>query len=79
MRLHTLVLQLMAAEREQHGIAPNRIVLGGFSQGGAVTMFTMLREREVGLAGAVVLASYVPLADSYQASVFSFATHAFAH
>ena len=75
-----LVLQLMAAEREQHGIAPNRIVLGGFSQGGAVTMFTMLRERELGLAGAVVLSSYLPLADSYQASAPRFsAPHAFAH
>jgi phospholipase/carboxylesterase len=49
-------------EREMaRGIAPGRIVLAGFSQGGAVTLQVGLRQTEP-LAGLVVLSSYLPLA-----------------
>jgi phospholipase/carboxylesterase len=49
-------------EREMaRGIAPGRIVLAGFSQGGAVTLQAGLRQPEP-LAGLVVLSSYLPLA-----------------
>ena len=45
------------------GTARSRIVLAGFSQGGAITLQTGLRQREP-LAGMVVLSAYMPLAAS---------------
>jgi len=51
---------LVARERER-GIAADRIVLAGFSQGGALALHTALREP-ARLAGVVVLSSYLPLA-----------------
>ena len=44
------------------GVSPSRIVLGGFSQGGAMSLLTGLTtERQ--LAGIVALSSYLPLKD----------------
>ena len=48
-------------EREQ-GIPANRIVLAGFSQGGAIALHTGLRQSER-LAGIMALSTYLPLAD----------------
>lgn len=44
------------------GIAPERIILGGFSQGGALTLFSGLQSR-YRLGGLVVLSGYLPCAD----------------
>ena len=50
-------------EREQaRGISPERILLAGFSQGGAVTLAAGLR-REVPLAGLIALSTYLPGAE----------------
>ncbi|KQV99253.1 alpha/beta hydrolase [Rhizobacter sp. Root1221] len=56
----TLIDALIQRERER-GIAANRIVLSGFSQGAAMTLMTGLRhpERLAGLAG---MSGYLPLA-----------------
>lgn len=49
-------------ERERHrGIAPHRIVLAGFSQGGAIALHVGLRASHA-LAGIVALSTYLPLA-----------------
>jgi phospholipase/carboxylesterase len=49
-------------EREKgRGIASDRIVLAGFSQGGALALYAALREP-ARLAGVVALSSYLPLA-----------------
>ena len=49
-------------ERErQRGIAPARLVLAGFSQGGAMALHVGLRHRER-LAGVLALSCYLPLA-----------------
>jgi len=49
-------------EREgARGIAPRRVVLAGFSQGGAIALQTGLRYRER-LAGILALSTYLPLA-----------------
>jgi len=54
----------MLIEREQmHGIATNRIVLAGFSQGGAMALHVGLRQGEP-LAGIMALSSYLPLAET---------------
>lgn len=50
-------------EREiARGIAPQRIVLAGFSQGGAVSLYSAPRFPRR-LAGVMVLSAYLPLAD----------------
>jgi phospholipase/carboxylesterase len=49
-------------EREaQRGIGPERIVLAGFSQGGAVALHTGVRHAAT-LAGIMALSAYLPLA-----------------
>ena len=57
--------QLIAREKTR-GIPARRIVLAGFSQGGAVTLQTGLRHAER-LAGLMVLSSYLPLGETLAA------------
>ena len=51
--------QLMAREKTR-GVPANRIVLAGFSQGGAIALQTSLRQPER-LAGVMALSTYLPL------------------
>ena len=46
-----------------HGIPSQRIVLAGFSQGGAIALYTALRFPQP-LGGVMALSTYVPLAES---------------
>ena len=55
----------LEAEHEQ-GIPYHRIVLAGFSQGGAIAQHTALRFRE-SLAGVMALSTYLPLAERTEA------------
>lgn len=49
-------------EREaDRGIAPGRVVLAGFSQGGAIALHTGVRQAQ-SLAGIIALSTYLPLA-----------------
>jgi phospholipase/carboxylesterase len=59
-RSQRLVEELVAAERAR-GIPAGRIVLAGFSQGGAMALQTGLRHPER-LAGIMALSCYVPIA-----------------
>jgi phospholipase/carboxylesterase len=52
---------VIAAQQAQ-GIAPDRIVLAGFSQGGAVALYAGLR-YSAPLAGILALSTYLPLRD----------------
>ena len=52
------VEQLIARERER-GVPASRILLAGFSQGGAVTLATAL-QRQTPLAGLIALSTYLP-------------------
>lgn len=52
------VAALIESERER-GIEPERIVIGGFSQGGALALYAGLRFREK-LAGIAALSAYLP-------------------
>jgi phospholipase/carboxylesterase len=60
-----LVRQLIAKEIAR-GISASRVVLAGFSQGGAVALYTTLRYPER-LAGAMALSCYLPLVKSLPA------------
>jgi phospholipase/carboxylesterase len=55
------VEQLIRRETER-GIDAARIILAGFSQGGAVALFTALRYSQ-SLAGVIALSTYLPLSD----------------
>jgi len=56
------VSALLAREHDR-GVAWDRIVLAGFSQGGAVALFTALR-HPAALAGGVALSTYLVVEDS---------------
>jgi len=57
--------QLLARENAR-GVPARRIVLAGFSQGGAMTLHTGLRHAQR-LAGLMVLSSYLPLPHTLEA------------
>lgn len=56
------VRELIATER-QGGVPAARIVIAGFSQGGAIALHSVLRHPER-LAGLMALSTYLPLADA---------------
>ena len=58
---HQQVQDLIRRE-QQRGIDSDRILLAGFSQGGAVVLHTALR-WQAPLAGVLALSSYLPVAD----------------
>ena len=59
----TLVEALIAREKER-GTAASRLVLAGFSQGGAIALHTGLRHAER-IAGIMALSTYLPLAEKF--------------
>ncbi|HET7199948.1 MAG TPA: alpha/beta hydrolase [Burkholderiales bacterium] len=61
----TLVEALIAREKER-GTAASRLVLAGFSQGGAIALHTGLRHAER-IAGIMALSTYLPLAEKFSA------------
>lgn len=56
-----IVLGLIA-EQQRQGIPPQQMVLAGFSQGGAVSLFTAL-SNALPLAGVLALSTYLPVAE----------------
>lgn len=46
---------------EKAGIARNRILVGGFSQGGAVALYSALTVPKPPLAGILALSTWLPL------------------
>lgn len=59
-RLHNLI-----AHEQQQGIASEQIVIMGFSQGGAVALYTGLRYPQR-LAGVASLSGYLPMASTLE-------------
>jgi phospholipase/carboxylesterase len=53
-------VQALVAREQSRGIAPDRIVLAGFSQGGAVALHAGLRTPQR-LGGLIALSTYLPL------------------
>jgi len=58
-------LNKIIASQVQAGIASNRIIVAGFSQGGAVAYFTAVRSEHT-LAGVLALSTYLPFAENTQ-------------
>lgn len=63
-----IIMDLVQHEIAQ-GIDSERIILAGFSQGAALSLYVGLRSIEK-LGGMVILSGYLPLADSFEASKF---------
>ena len=61
----TTIDKLIARETER-GVAPRKIVIAGFSQGGAIALQTGLRYPQR-LAGIMALSAYLPLAETLAA------------
>jgi phospholipase/carboxylesterase len=59
-------IEEMIAAEVKRGIAHEKIVLAGFSQGGAIVLQTALRQRRR-LAGVMALSTYLPLAGTLAA------------
>jgi phospholipase/carboxylesterase len=59
----TGIAELIKREHE-HGIPYQRIILAGFSQGGAMALYTGLRYQH-SLAGILALSCYLPLSSSH--------------
>lgn len=59
-------VEALIQKENARGIPSERIVLAGFSQGGAIALHQGLRRAE-GLAGIMALSTYLPLADSLEA------------
>ncbi len=54
-------VEALVAREHARGVPAERIILAGFSQGGAITLAAGLR-RQVPLAGLVALSTYLPMA-----------------
>ncbi len=59
-------IRALVDREKERGIPAERIVLAGFSQGGAIALHTALRETER-LAGILALSTYLPLARTLEA------------
>lgn len=66
LRASQRTVEALVEEEIQAGIPADRIVLAGFSQGGAVALQTALRHPRR-LAGLLALSTYLPLADTLAA------------
>ena len=55
-----LQIEKLIAQEISRGVPAERIVLAGFSQGGAIALYTALRYRQ-SLAGVIALSTYLPL------------------
>ena len=55
-------IEALIARERSRGVPASRMVLAGFSQGGAIALQTALRHPER-LAGVLALSTYLPLAD----------------
>jgi phospholipase/carboxylesterase len=65
-RASVTAVETFIHEERSAGIAANRIVLAGFSQGGVIALHAALRHREA-LAGVLALSTYLPLPETLQA------------
>lgn len=62
-RINTIIQQEI-----DKGVDPKRIVIAGFSQGGALALHTALRSPHA-LGGCVALSTWLPLRDAYPAAI----------
>ena len=62
------ILEALIQREQDRGIAANKIVVAGFSQGGAIAMHAALRSKQK-LAGLMALSTYLPISKAFQDEV----------
>lgn len=62
------LIETLIEQQLQHGVNSNKIVLAGFSQGGAIALHTALRYQQP-LAGIMALSTYLPLVQTFQSEL----------
>lgn len=62
-------LQTMISDEEKLGIPRDRIVVGGFSQGGAVALYSSLAIAKPPVGGIIALSSWLPLHKNFPAAL----------
>jgi len=63
-------LQSLISDEEKLGVSRSRVMVGGFSQGGAVALYSSLTSSaDKPLAGIIALSTWLPLAKSFPAAV----------
>ncbi len=62
------MLETLISREQERGIETSKIVVAGFSQGGAIAMHTALRSTRK-LAGLMALSTYLPMPSNFQAEV----------
>jgi phospholipase/carboxylesterase len=67
-------IEKLIAQEKQRGIAASHIFLAGFSQGGAVVLYTGLRHKET-LGGILALSTYLPLGQTLKTEADVAAKH----
>uniref|UniRef100_A0A672M519 Acyl-protein thioesterase 1 n=1 Tax=Sinocyclocheilus grahami TaxID=75366 RepID=A0A672M519_SINGR len=70
LRLVRWPIKALIDQEVKNGIPSHRIVLGGFSQGGALSLYTALTTHQK-LAGVVALSCWLPLRNSLSKSMIS--------
>jgi len=58
------LIEALIARENERGTSAERLVLAGFSQGGAIALQTGLRHR-LRIAGVMALSTYLPIADKF--------------
>uniref|UniRef100_A0A8C9A5G5 Acyl-protein thioesterase 1 n=1 Tax=Prolemur simus TaxID=1328070 RepID=A0A8C9A5G5_PROSS len=61
-------IKALIDQEVKNGIPSNRIILGGFSQGGALSLYTALTTQQK-LAGVTALSCWLPLQASFQGPI----------
>jgi predicted esterase len=62
-----VVVQSYIAEEEKLGIDRSRILVGGFSQGGAVALYSAFSKPQKSLGGIVAMSTWLPLYQTFPA------------
>jgi phospholipase/carboxylesterase len=66
-RESTAILEALIAREQERGVAPEKIVIAGFSMGGAIAINTALHTTHA-LAGLMALSTYLPLPGEVEGS-----------
>ena len=66
MRASIASVEALIARENERGVPSSRILMAGFSQGGAIALSAGLRHGEA-LAGIIALSTYLPLQDAFAA------------
>jgi phospholipase/carboxylesterase len=69
-RASAATLEQLIAREQERGVAANKIVVAGFSQGGAIALHAGLRAKHQ-LGGVMALSTYIPIKSAFSDEVVS--------